>query len=157
MSVTSCMALCAFAGCSGDISVSQTATTASSAAETVITTAANEETDALKGWWTREGIFYDGVNLVTISFRSTDDGYEESTWFASGVFGDDRFWSGKAELTEEGLAGTVETGTADESFLSEESRGTAQVMIYEEGEYSIMLLYGNGEEYHLTLLTELEP
>lgn len=164
-----CIALCA-AGCSGGISEAQSTATAAEKALTSACTAdfepietelteklSEEELAALKGWWTREGIFYDGINLANISFRSIDDGYEENTWFANGVFGDNRFWSGNMKLTEDGLEGTVKTGIADENFFSEENIGTVEVKIAEEGVYSILLTFGTGEEYHLTLLTELEP
>ena len=161
-----CIALCSAAGCSAGTAETGTVTSdisgyAADSTETQPAGISDDLTDkeiaALKGWWSREGIFYDGTNLARISFRSINGGYEENTWFANGVFGDDRFWSGNVKLTGEGLEGTVETGKADENFLSEENRSTAQVRITEEGEYSIMLIFGNGEEYHLTLLTELEP
>ena len=155
-----CIAICAAAGCYAD-----TAGTAGTAVEQTGVPASEKagisggdaKPSSDRGWWTREGIFYDGTNLVRISFRSTEDGYEENTWFANGVFGDDRFFSGNVTLTEEGLEGTVKTGKADGDFFSGENRGTAEVRISEDGIYSIVLAFGTDEEYHLTLLTELEP
>lgn len=156
-----CAVICAAAGCSGDTSVAQAfeaaPRTAGSEPVDIHDELSEEDIAELKGWWTREGIFYDGTNLTRISFRSTNDGYEENTWFANGTFGDNRFWSGNVKLTDNGLEGTVKTGIADENFFSEENRGTMEVRIAEKDEYSILLTLSTGEEYYLTMLTELEP
>lgn len=111
-----------------------------------------EELAALKGWWTREGDFYNDEThtSVTITFITWD----ENTWYANGVFGSNPHWGGNVQLTDEGLVGTAETVTVSEDRTSYEPGEPIEVKITEDGEDGILLTLGTGEEYHLVPVTE---
>ena len=99
-----------------------------------------------KGWWTREGDFYNEETHtgVTISFIASD----ENTWSLSGHFEGETYWGGDAELTDEGLSGTMETMSI--SVFGENIEGDPiEVKITEDGDDGILLTLGTGEEYHL--------
>ena len=107
-----------------------------------------------KGWWTREGDFSDGVNKLSITFLSVEDHWDENAWYANGVFGNNPYWGGNVQLTEEGLAGTVETVTVGEDQTSYESGDPIEVKLTEDGESGVLLTLGTGEEYHLVPVTD---
>ena len=109
----------------------------------------DEELAELKGWWTREGDFTDNDTVrASVGFFTLG----EYTWYLNGNFSDNDYWGGKAELTDEGLSGTMETVTYDAAGNYTEGN-PIEVKITEEGENGILLTLGTGEEYHLVPVT----
>lgn len=108
-----------------------------------------EELAALKGWWTREGDFTDNDSVsATISFVT----WGENTWYLNGSFSGTNYWGGSAELSDEGLSGTMQTMSyADDGTYTEGEPVEAKVS--EDGENGILLTFGTGEEYHLVPVT----
>ena len=109
-----------------------------------------EELAALKGWWTREGVFADNdTATVAIDFIT----WNGNTWYISGNFGGTDYWGGNAELTEKGLVGTMKTATlgADGNYTEGEP---VEVMVTEEGDNGVLLSYGTEKEYHLVFKSE---
>ena len=105
-----------------------------------------EELAALKGWWTREGDFYNDEThtSATITFITWD----ENKWYLNGHFEGETYWGGNADLTDEGLSGTMQTVSF--SAAGETVEGDPiDVKISEDGENGILLTLGTGEEYHL--------
>ena len=110
-----------------------------------------EELAALKGWWTREGDFYneETQTSVTITFIAWD----EKTWYVNGLFGSNPYWGGNVQLTDDGLEGTAETVTVSEDRTSYEPGDPIEIKVTEDGEDGILLSLGTGEEYHLVPVT----
>jgi len=105
-----------------------------------------EELAELKGWWTREGTYTDNDTVtVTVTFVTWDG----NVWFVNGNFGGSRYWGGNAELTEEGLSGTMPSVFLESADTYTEG-DPIEVKVTEDGENGILLTLGTGEEYHLS-------
>ena len=168
--VAACVAICTAAGCSGGTQGSETTTTAAQT-EAATTTAGTEATttttpkettgdaastddiSAIKGWWTREGNFSDEETVLAVMFMSTEDDWEENKWYIYGYFKSGTLFGADVVITDEGLSGTAEFREFKEDGTYEITE-TTDVKITEEGDDGVLMVFGNGEEHHLTTLTD---
>ena len=169
--VAACVAICTAAGCSGGTQGAEATTTAAQTEAATTTTAGTEATttttpkettgdaastddiSAIKGWWTREGNFSDEETVLAVMFMSTEDDWEENKWYIYGYFKSGTLFGADVVITDEGLSGTAEFGEFKEDGTYEITE-TTDVKITEEGDDGVLMVFGNGEEHHLTTLTD---